>query len=394
MWMLRGLTVLGCLCLVIHHVYPATVRLTSRTTEVTTSAESRTYNSSTSAATTPTYGTATGVNTTTDISRESNFTANSTESGTTRTAAVLNGTTQMTSETNTTSSGTTNQTSYSSTYVGSTTTQTLTTAAVAAVTGSTTTKSEVTSGTKTSGVRTESIMVSDTSSYNQTSNSSNTTEAMLQNASSSVENTTSQTGGTMSNTINTVQTATAEVVADFANSSGELYQEPYDIYMENDTIEFVGEFEDVVTDLTDPLLRDRSQASGNKTLHLVSANNKAVYLKLCVKAVNTSKPVNIQLTDIVYSNDGDNDTITFQRDGVTLGQFMTTPKTNWGAEWNHFKSTGPIGPVISLLDGTHNFTLLIDTDVNGVELDNADFMSWNQERSVNLLCEAQLKKRP
>lgn len=162
---------------------------------------------------------------------------------------------------------------------------------------------------------------------------------------------------------------------------------------ESDIIDFVGEFEDVLTDLTDPMLRYRSEASGNKTLHLVSSDNMTVYLKLCVQAANTSAPVEVQLVDIVYSNDGDNDTITWQWEGKTIGEAITEPRTNWGQAWNIFRSTGPIGPVLSLPDGMHNFTLLLNTDVHGLELDNADFRTRNQDPTVNLLCEALLKHR-
>jgi hypothetical protein len=74
---------------------------------------------------------------------------------------------------------------------------------------------------------------------------------------------------------------------------------------------------------------------------------------------------------VCYSNDnyGPLETVTVRVDGEVVGQFEAQDTGDYGAGWNVFKSSGPIGSV-DLQAGTHEVTLSVaGGDGKGVEID-------------------------
>lgn len=139
----------------------------------------------------------------------------------------------------------------------------------------------------------------------------------------------------------------------------------------------------------DKYLIYRSEASGNMTIHLQDADaSKTFTAKLCVEGIG-SDPVVIQVTGVYYSNDGPPDTIFLTLDGNPLGQGSTEEFSNGGAEWNVFKSTGPIGGAVALTNGNHTLSMTTNADQWGVELDYMTIRAQNQNPEVELLCESE-----
>jgi len=107
------------------------------------------------------------------------------------------------------------------------------------------------------------------------------------------------------------------------------------------------EFEDCVSSNPYVQTRWRSNASNNKTLY-VTKDIGVVTLNLCVEKLDVTSDVKLNVSDIVYSNDGPTDSITLTYNGELLDTFMTEEVHDWGNRWNVFQHTGPAGDVINV----------------------------------------------
>ena len=71
-----------------------------------------------------------------------------------------------------------------------------------------------------------------------------------------------------------------------------------------------------------------------------------------------------------YSNDGDQDIISFFLDNDRFGEVTTHPKSGGGHLWNVIENSGLVGNTQTLVPGEHMLTIRAsNTDEHGVELD-------------------------
>ncbi|XP_052817204.1 uncharacterized protein LOC128243453 [Mya arenaria] len=108
----------------------------------------------------------------------------------------------------------------------------------------------------------------------------------------------------------------------------------------------------------------RSAASGNFTVLL--KQGQKVQMEICVHEVT-----HMSIRNVVYSNDGNVDSVGVSIDGQHAGSFVTTYLSENGNAWNKFKSTGPLSAKVKLDIGRHTITFeAMLTDPWGVEIDN------------------------
>jgi len=147
------------------------------------------------------------------------------------------------------------------------------------------------------------------------------------------------------------------------------------------------EFEDFALGNPSVQTRWRSNASNNKTLYVTKDIGVATF-NLCVFKTGASD-VKLNVSDIVYSNDGPTDSITLTYNGELLDTFMTEEVHDWGNRWNMFQHTGPAGDVINVTyqHGTHELVIDIYPTEYGVELDKLVIIAENQHPQRHLFCD-------
>ncbi|XP_052784902.1 uncharacterized protein LOC128220515 [Mya arenaria] len=112
------------------------------------------------------------------------------------------------------------------------------------------------------------------------------------------------------------------------------------------------------------LRKPRSGASGNSTVLL--KQGQMVQLEICVSEV-----MNMSIRNVIYSNDGDRDSVRVSIDGQHAGSFVTQHLSENGNGWNKFKSIGSMPGKAKLDIGKHSITFeATETDQWGVEIDN------------------------
>ena len=107
----------------------------------------------------------------------------------------------------------------------------------------------------------------------------------------------------------------------------------------------------------------RSAASNQRTVRLRQG-------QFIVNTFTSSGNCSIRFTNIVYTNDGDSDTIAASLDGRVVGTFSTLARTGGGNLWNVPRNSGRIGDAIELGSGLHQTRIeAITTDRYDVEID-------------------------
>lgn len=151
------------------------------------------------------------------------------------------------------------------------------------------------------------------------------------------------------------------------------------------------EFEDVVQENQTDFWVWRSEASNLKTLRLVDKKGKSsVRFSFCVQPDDTKKPVSVFVEDLRYCNDGPQDRVKLRFESFNIANFKTFEKWRSGHEWNVFRNTGRIGPLIRLRQGEFSLHVLVQTDKWGVELDMIKIRAINQRPDVDIVCNATL----
>jgi hypothetical protein len=151
------------------------------------------------------------------------------------------------------------------------------------------------------------------------------------------------------------------------------------------------EFEDVTKETERDLWVWRSEASGLKTLRLVDEKGKSsVQFTLCVRPNDPKETVAVFVEDLRYCNDGPPDRIKLRFEGIDIARFTTFEKWHSGHEWNVFRNTGRIGPLIRLRQGDFSLNVIVLTDMWGVELDMIKISAINQRPDVDIVCRADL----
>lgn len=131
----------------------------------------------------------------------------------------------------------------------------------------------------------------------------------------------------------------------------------------------------------------RSEASANRTLRIEDqAGASRLELTLCVEPYNTTQNVTLSVDDIRYSNDGMPDVVKLIFNGYSFANFTTFMKYRSGHEWNVFRNSGKIGPVLNLARGRYSLLITVVTDFYGVELDRIRINAENQNPEIYLFC--------
>ena len=109
--------------------------------------------------------------------------------------------------------------------------------------------------------------------------------------------------------------------------------------------------------------RPRSSASGNFSVHL--REGQSLVIDFCLREESR-----VRIRDIVYSNDGFEDSVFISIDRKQSGAFLSTLRENRGNGWNIFRSTGAITEIVTLRTGRHTiFINATKTDSWGIEID-------------------------
>lgn len=113
--------------------------------------------------------------------------------------------------------------------------------------------------------------------------------------------------------------------------------------------------------------------TGDTVTRSAASNQHTVRLRqgqFIVNTFTTSGNCSIRFDNIVYTNDGDSDTIAASLDGRVVGRFSTISRTGGGNLWNVPRSSGRIGNAIQLGPGLHQTRIeAITTDRYEVEID-------------------------
>lgn len=111
----------------------------------------------------------------------------------------------------------------------------------------------------------------------------------------------------------------------------------------------------------------RSQASKQKSVLLFQ--DDILTFNIC-----SLSEIDLTVNEMVYSNDGNSDTITISIDQHIIGSFTTISSSNGGLGWNNFTTSGQIGNKTTLSEGQHKVEITISSaDSYGVELDYIRF---------------------
>ena len=113
-------------------------------------------------------------------------------------------------------------------------------------------------------------------------------------------------------------------------------------------------------------------------------NGLAVFLKqggkiALIFEVKGKEECTMQVTNLLYSNDGLSDVFTLEIDGFgMIGKVVTRPRSLNGLLWNKFIPTGPFGDIVEVSEGVYNITITAQVaDEYGVEIDYVSLQFMN-----------------
>ena len=124
-------------------------------------------------------------------------------------------------------------------------------------------------------------------------------------------------------------------------------------------LDFIAEFGD-----TNGEIMSRSAASYG---HTVRFTRKGQFLYWVLVTQSTC---NIDILDVLYTNDGPSDNLTVYLDENFIGSFQTVEHSREGVYWNKIVESGLIGQTTVLQQGNHTLSISVVTvDIYGVEID-------------------------
>ena len=116
--------------------------------------------------------------------------------------------------------------------------------------------------------------------------------------------------------------------------------------------------------VTDGELMSRSAATYGKTVRFSKIGQY-----VCWNFVARSS-CNIDVLNVIYSNDGPSDNLTMYLNKKYIGGFQSVEHSNEGVFWNKMVESGLIGKTNFLSQGNHTLCLnVVSVDVYGVEID-------------------------
>ena len=120
----------------------------------------------------------------------------------------------------------------------------------------------------------------------------------------------------------------------------------------------------------------RSAASYGRTIRFT---NKGQFLYWVFVTQSTC---NIDILNVLYTNDGPSDNLTVYLDENFIGSFQTLEHSREGIYWNKIVESGLIGRTTVLQQGNHTLNISVVTvDIHGVEIDKI---------TIGVLCEDDL----
>ena len=118
---------------------------------------------------------------------------------------------------------------------------------------------------------------------------------------------------------------------------------------------------------------------------------------MCV-CQSTVSPL-VQVLNVLYSNDGRNETVAVVVDESFLGTFTSRAQSDWGRLWNVFVASPPLARSLALPSGWHTLRVGVLLPSDGVELDSVHV--WFSDESLTramldclLLCKSSLPSVP
>lgn len=112
-------------------------------------------------------------------------------------------------------------------------------------------------------------------------------------------------------------------------------------------------------------ITERKPASNNRALWMLMSQGGLLKFEFCL-----AKETDVRVDNILYSNDGKEDSFTVLLNWEEIGTFQTHSKSQGGKGWNEYVQTGRIGHTHRLPAGRHTLVLqLTQSDQYGVEID-------------------------
>ena len=128
---------------------------------------------------------------------------------------------------------------------------------------------------------------------------------------------------------------------------------------------------------------DGASTTAEKNYRSGATNGLAVLLKqggtldLMFEIIG-NETCEMQVADILYSNDGMSDKLSIFLNKTTIGEFITRADSQNGFLWNQFISTGPVGNSVETREGVYNLTVnATSADEYGVEIDSVSLLLMN-----------------
>ena len=128
---------------------------------------------------------------------------------------------------------------------------------------------------------------------------------------------------------------------------------------------------------------DGASTTAEKNYRSGATNGLAVLLKqggtldLMFEIIG-NETCEMQVADILYSNDGMSDKLSLFLNKTTIGEFITRADSRNGFLWNEFLSTGPVGNSVETREGVYNLTVnATSADEYGVEIDSVLLLLTN-----------------
>ena len=128
---------------------------------------------------------------------------------------------------------------------------------------------------------------------------------------------------------------------------------------------------------------DGASTTAEKNYRSGATNGLAVLLKqggtldLMFEIIG-NETCEMQVADILYSNDGMSDKLSLFLNKTSIGEVITRADSRNGFLWNQVLSTGPVGNLAETREGVYNLTVnATSADEYGVEIDSVSLLLMN-----------------
>lgn len=106
----------------------------------------------------------------------------------------------------------------------------------------------------------------------------------------------------------------------------------------------------------------QSHANGELSVR-VASNGQDIWFN-----VTPQSQCSLQVTNLVYSNDGGSDTLSIYVDSNRIGAFSTHEEYGEGNLWNVFENSGAVGNSQTIIPGHHRLTFESIQQINSMRI--------------------------